>query len=384
MKKRLTILLAIISFLTIFFTPIKTKVLADEKVKSSILLDYDSKTVICKYNEKERRPIASMCKIMTLLLIFEEIDKGNISLSENMIVGENAARMGGSQAFLEAGGEYPASELIKSIVIASANDSCVAFAEKISGSEELFVERMNAKAKELNMNNTLFSNCTGLPKPTQYSCAEDVAKMFTELLKHEEYYKFTKVWMDEIKHPKGRVTELTNTNKMIRFYEGCDGGKTGYTAEAGHCLSVTAKRGNMRLIAIVIGAPDSKTRFAAASTLLNQGFAEYENKTVVSSKEPLEITVSVHGGVKKNASVKADRDCYYFCKKGEKVNLRVDFEPEKRVKAPLKTGDKIGVLKVFKDDIEYAEVNMVTAEDIEETSYFGYIKDVMQNWAFCG
>mgnify|MGYP004518311897 FL=1 len=384
MKK---IILSLMIFLSVFGVTVLFRNVyvsrAEVRAKSCILMDYDSKTVVYKQNEKERRPIASMCKIMTLLLIFEEIDNGNISLDETMTISETAAGMGGSQAFLEAGGEYPVKELIKSIVIASANDSCVAFAERISASEDQFVEKMNSRAKELGMNDTLFSNCTGLPKPTQYSTAEDAAKMFSELIKHKTYFEFTKIWTDAINHPKGRITELTNTNKMVRFYNGCDGGKTGYTAEAGHCLSVTAKRGNMRLVAVVIGAPDSKTRFAAASELLNKGFNEYENKTILNSTEAMDFTVYVHGGVKKNVLVKPEKDCYFFCKKGTQTDFRVDAEQDFGVKAPLKEGDRVGVLKVYKDNAEYDEVSLVAAENIDEISYFGYIRDVMRNWSFC-
>ena len=170
----------------------------DVKSKSAILLDAESGTIVYKHNETEQRPIASMCKIMTLLLCFENIDEGEISLSDKIIVSQTAAGMGGSQVFLEANAEYSIESLIKSITIASANDACVAMAERLCGSEENFVEKMNQKAKELNMDNTVFTNCTGLPKVGQYSCAKDVAVMFKELLKHKEYFTFSGIWMDNL------------------------------------------------------------------------------------------------------------------------------------------------------------------------------------------
>ncbi len=245
------------------------------RAKSSFLMDYGTKTVMHEQNGQAHLPIASMCKIMTLLLSFEAIEEGKLSIDEEISVSERAASMGGSQVFLEANAKYPVKELIKSIVVCSANDSCVAMAERIAGSEGLFVEKMNEKAKVLGANDTLFANCTGLPKEPQYSCARDVALMLKALLNHEEYYDFGKVWLDKFQHPKGRYTEITNTNKLVRFYEGCDGGKTGFTNEAGFCLAATAKRGNMRIISVVIGEESSANRFEDVRTMFDYAFANY-------------------------------------------------------------------------------------------------------------
>ena len=241
--------------------------------KSAYLMDFSTKTCLFSKEEDKRLPIASMCKIMTLLLAFEAIDAGALSFEEELMISERAASMGGSQVFLEANAKYPVKELIKSIVVCSANDSCVAMAEKIAGSEELFVEKMNARAVALGANNTLFANCTGLPKQPQYSCAKDVALMLKELLNHKEYYEFGKVWMDKFQHPEGRYTEISNTNKLVRFYDGCDGGKTGFTNEAGFCLAATAKRDNTRVISVVIGEENSAPRFEDVKTMFNYAFA---------------------------------------------------------------------------------------------------------------
>ena len=231
------------------------------RCKSAYCMDANSKTTVYAQNQTQRLPIASMCKIMTLILSFEAIESGQFSYDDCITVSENASSMGGSQVFLEANTKYPVNELLKSIVVCSANDSCVAMAETVCGNESLFVERMNERAKELGANNTLFANCTGLPREPQYSCAKDVAIMLRHLLKFEKYYEYGTVWTDKFSHPEGRFTEITNTNKPVRFYDGCDGGKTGFTNQAGFCLAATAKRNDLRVIAVVIGEENSKQRF---------------------------------------------------------------------------------------------------------------------------
>ncbi|HBF86154.1 MAG TPA: D-alanyl-D-alanine carboxypeptidase, partial [Clostridiales bacterium] len=249
MKRFLIVISVLISAILISFSGVSA--LADGEVntlsRSTFLMDAGSGTVIYSKNEKDRLPIASMTKIMLLNLCFEKFDEGVFSFDDEITVSKTASGMGGSQVFLEENGKYKAKDLIKSIIVASANDASVAMAEFLYGSEQKCVEAMNAKCAEWGLSDTLFSNCTGLTKPTQYSCAEDVAKMFGKLIKHKEYFDFSKIWTDEIEHSGGRVTGISNTNKLVRFYEGCDGGKTGYTSESGHCVAVTAKRGGLRL-----------------------------------------------------------------------------------------------------------------------------------------
>jgi D-alanyl-D-alanine carboxypeptidase (penicillin-binding protein 5/6) len=288
----------------------------DISAKAAYLMDNYSKTAIYSHQEEERLPIASMCKIMTLLLSFDAIRAGNLSFDEEIMVSERAASMGGSQVFLEANAKYLVKELIKSVVICSANDSCVALAERIAGSEQIFVDRMNEKAKEIGANNTLFANCTGLPKEPQYSCAKDVALMLSKLLENEEYYGFGKVWMDKFEHPEGRYTEITNTNKLIRFYDGCDGGKTGFTNEAGFCLAATAKRDNTRIISVVIGEKDSKQRFEDVRTMFDYAFANYTTKKIVQADVPLGERARVDGGKSTSIAVAPQRDAYLFLRRG--------------------------------------------------------------------
>lgn len=257
----------------------------DVTCKAAYLCDCDSGTEVYAKNETKRLPIASMCKIMTLLLSFEAVDEGRISYDEQITIGENASGMGGSQVFLQTNLSYSAAELMKTVAVCSANDSCVALAERIAGTESVFVDKMNKRAKELGADNTLFANCTGLPKEPQYSCAKDVSVMLRELLKHQKYFEFSKIWLEDFAHPDGRTTRITNTNKLIRFYEGCDGGKTGYTSEAGFCLAATAKRGDTRLVSVVIGSDQSQKRFSESKAMLNYAFNCYENKKILEAGE---------------------------------------------------------------------------------------------------
>ena len=379
------ILLACTMLLVCFSGFTNKKVLAEEQFnassKSAYLIDAHSGKVIYAKNEEQRLPIASMCKIMTLLLCFESIDNGEITLDQSITVSANASGMGGSQVFLEANAEYSVGELIKSIVVASANDACVAMAEKLCGSEHSFVEKMNNRANELGMNNTLFVNCTGLPKPGQYSCAKDVAKMFSELIKHKEYFRFSRIWTDKIIHPNERVTEIANTNKLVRFYNGCDGGKTGYTQEAGHCLSACAERNGTRLVSVVISAPDSKSRFRDVSSMFDYGFANFVNKIVIDDKKPLDLTVNVTGGKCDTVQVKAEKPFFIFANKNEKISVECDFVPSDKIKAPIYVGDLVGKVNIYRDGQKIGEVNVVANEDVLKKTYFDYIKDVGENWA---
>ena len=292
--------------------------------RSGLLMDYDTGTVVFEQNSKDRMPIASMVKIMTLLITFEEMENGNHTLDTDIVASENATSMGGSQAFLDTGSTYKLGELIKSIVVGSANDSCVAVAEHISGDVTSFVARMNEKAASLNMENTNFVNCTGLPAPNQYCCAHDVGIMTRAMLSHPEFYDFSTVWMFDFKHPSGRVTQLSNTNKLIRAYEGCDGGKTGFTNEAMYCLSATAKRGTTRLISVVMGAETSKIRNGENAKLFNYGFANYETRRIVTKGTQTEGDFAVEKGKVKTVKGVAADDFYSFVKKNSKAEAVIE------------------------------------------------------------
>ena len=254
-------------------------------------------------------------------------------------------------------------------------------AEKISGSQANFVDKMNEKASELSMNNTVFVNCTGLPQAGQYSCAKDVATMFSKLLEHEDYFRFSKIWTDVVVHPNERKTEISNTNKLVRFYNGCDSGKTGFTNEAGHCLTASAIRNDMRLVGVVICASNSKERFNDVSTMFNYGFNNYCNKTVIDKDKPLNLTVKVEGGKKANLSVIAESSMYIFAKKNTKTSIEINFEPIKNVCAPVYIGTKVGKLIAFENGKEIGCVNVLANETIMEKTYFDIIKDIVNNWS---
>ena len=369
-----TLICAVFSgFLTV--KPVKAET---KPVKAEYLYDLNTGTEIYAYNENDRLPIASMTKFMLLDLVYENVELGNLSLDEEITISETASGMGGSQVFLEAGRNYTVSNLIKSVTVASANDASVALAERLYGSEENCVVKMNEKAKSLGLNNTLFSNCTGLPKPMQYSSAKDIVLIFADLIKHEGYFEFSKIWMDKIEHSKN-ATEIANTNKLIKFYNGCDGGKTGFTNEAGFCLTATAKRGNMRLISSVIGASDSKTRFNEVSSLLNQGFNGYENKAVLDKDLPLEVKAKVSGGKQSLVDVYPENDFFVFSKKNEKVS--VDFEYEfKTISAPIVCGEKVGHVTVYRDGVEVGKIALLSAQKVDKMNYFDTLKEIANSW----
>ena len=344
--------------------------------KSAVLMNCDGE-VLFEHNKDERRPIASMVKIMTLLLCFENIDANKISIEDEVVASERAASMGGSQAFLDAGASYKVENLIKSVIIASANDSCVALAETISGSVEGFVEQMNKKAEDLGMTNTVFTNCTGLPMAGQFSTANDVGIMFSQLIKHKKYFEYANIWMDDFLHPSGRVTGLTNTNKLIRQYNGCDGGKTGYTAEAGHCLAATAKRNGTRLISVIVGGVDSKTRFSENKALFDYGFANFESKLYLSAEKPIEQKVKVMGGKQNELSVKLEKDLTCFGRKGQSAGEIVLELPEK-VKAPVIEGDEIGYAHVVVNGKKVASVKVIAAQSVKKATFWDYLKNMVK------
>lgn len=373
--------------LLFFFAPMemkyeKNKVNAESLAdcKAAYLCDFESGTVAFSQNESERLPIASMCKIMTLLLSFEAVDSGNLSYEEMIPISENSSGMGGSQVFLENGLSYQASDLMKTIAVCSANDSCVALAERIAGSESLFVEKMNERARQLGAENTLFANCTGLPKEPQYSCAKDVALMLRELLKHEKYFEYSRIWLEDFEHPDGRKTTITNTNKLIRFYNGCDGGKTGFTNQAGFCLAATAKRGDMRLISVVIGAENSEKRFEGTKNMLNYAFANYESRKIVSCEQPLEQKLEVRGCKQREIAVSSERNLSIFAKKGEEVDASYEVLLNHGIRAPFDEGTAVGEVLLYRNGVEIDRCRLLAAEPAFRLSYGDAYREIANQW----
>ena len=332
---------------------------------SAILCEASTGQVIFEKNADERRPVASVNKVMTILLTLEAVDEGRVSLEDQVTVSPRAASMGGSQAFLDAGERYKLSELLKTVIVASANDSAVALAEHLAGTEESFVRLMNARAEELGLTNTHYANCTGLPAQEHYTTARDVAKLSAQLDLHPIYYRYSTIWMDEIKHRGGRVTSLTNTNRLIRFYPGCDGYKTGSTNEARYCVSATAKKEGMRLIAVVLGTPAGQTRFDEARAMLEYGFANVQLVTPIAQGQAMDMTVPVRLGGRDEVSVVSGGTCSLLEKRGEKSALSLEAALVEKVTAPVYAGDVIGEIRVKRGGEVVAVVPAVAGEDVQ-------------------
>lgn len=384
MKKKIISLVLVLISLCFIFNAKTISVFAENQnydAKAYILVDYNSGEVLLKNNETEHLEIASMVKLMTSLLTLEKIDAGELALDQKLMVSEHAASQEGSQAFLDAHKEYTVEELLKSVIIASANDSSVVLAEAIGGSEEGFVNLMNAKAKELGLSNTLYANATGLPSEnTQYSCAEDVAKLLKEEIKHKLYFKYSNIWIDEIIHESGRRTELVNTNVLIRKYQGVDIGKTGFTDEAGYCLSASCKKNDMRLVSVVIGTKSTKDRFSITTNLLNYGFANFENKKVLNKNDELD-SIKIKGAKEKEIEVEYEKDFFHLTKKGDKGEYKTKVEIEDNLKAPIKKGDIVGKVFIVKDGVVVGEVNIVTKNDILKSTYKDSLKKIFDNFS---
>lgn len=332
---------------------------------SAILCEASTGQVIFEKNADERRPVASVNKVMTILLTLEAVDEGRVSLEDQVTVSPRAASMGGSQAFLDAGERYKLSELLKTVIVASANDSAVALAEHLAGTEESFVQLMNMRAEELGLTNTHYANCTGLPAQEHYTTARDVAKLSAQLDLHPIYYRYSTIWMDEIKHRGGRVTSLTNTNRLIRFYPGCDGYKTGSTNEARYCVSATAKKEGMRLIAVVLGTPAGQTRFDEARAMLEYGFANVQLVTPIAQGQALDMTVPVRLGGRDEVSVLSGGTCSLLERRGEKNALSLEAALVEKVNAPVYAGDVLGEIRVKRGDEVVAVVPAVAGEDVQ-------------------
>jgi len=346
------------------------------KAKSAVLMDAESGEIIYAKNADEALPPASVTKVMTLLLVMEAIDEGLIKLDDMVYVSENAASMGGSQVFLEPGEQMTVDEMLKCVVVSSANDAAVALAEKVAGSEASFVQRMNERAKELGMNNTNFENTTGLDdNVTNHTIsALDIAIASRELItKHPKIFDYTTIWMDTIRNGE---FGLSNTNRLIRFYNGATGLKTGSTSKAGFCISATAKRDNMHLIAVIMGSETRDERNVAASTLLDWGFATYSVYTAEGGDAG---KIKVTGGEKNEIKLEYDS----FSKlmgKGKDKKITTETVLPESVAAPVKKGDKIGIIKYLCDGKEIGQVDVTAAEDAERIGFFGILLRFWQNY----
>lgn len=348
------------------------------------VMEVSTGTMLYEKAADEQAHPASVTKIMTILLIFEELEKGRLTLEQEVTVSAHAKSMGGSQVFLEEGEVQTVETLLKCIIIASGNDAAVAMAEQISGTEEAFVEKMNERARSLGMNHTHFVDCCGLTdSPEHYTTARDVAIMSRELLHHfPQVVEYSNIWMEDITHvtKKGSsVFTLTNTNKLLRGYEGCDGLKTGSTSRAKFCLSATARRNGIRLVSVIMTAPDSKTRFAEAGKLLSYGFSRcslYEDEKML----PLDL-IPVRGGVEDTVDIIYESGFSYLSMSGEDfsaVERRIELNEE--IKAPLEAGQQVGSCIYTIGEKEIGRVAVVTKEAVKKAGYLDCIEEIWALW----
>ncbi len=346
-----------------------TNISLAENAKSAIMLEASTGKIIFEKNANEKLPMASMTKMMTLLIIMENIENGNIKWSDSVITSEHAASMGGSQIFLEVGEEMTVEELVKGICIASGNDAAVAMAEKIGGNEEEFVKLMNKKAKELQLKNTNFTNACGLDSDNHYSSAHDMAIIGKELVKYDKILEYTGTYEDYLRKNTDKSFWLVNTNKLVRYYKGVDGLKTGYTEKAGFCITTTAKKDNMRLITVVMGEPSTKIRNAETTSMLDYGFNTYKIDTVASSKKII-ASKKVTNGIDKIANIVPKTDINILnTKLGTKRNVTYNLELS-TISAPIKKGDSIGKINVMENNKIIMTIDATTTKDINKANIF--------------
>jgi D-alanyl-D-alanine carboxypeptidase (penicillin-binding protein 5/6) len=348
----------------------------DLNAKSAVLMEASTGQILVEQNSHEKLSPASVTKVMTLLLIMEAIDKGDISVDNIVTTSEYAASMGGSQVFLAPGEEMSVKDMIKAIAIASGNDASVAMAEFISGSEEVFVQQMNKKAKDLGMNDTNFINCNGLDTEGHYTSAYDIALMSRELIKHPKIFEYLTIWTDSLRDGK---FDLANTNKLIRFYKGADGIKTGSTSIAKYCLAATAKRDDMRFIAAVMAAPTSKDRFSVASKLLDHGFANYITVNPVKKGDKIG-KIKVVKGMDDFVNVTTDSDLAFVIGKSNENNIVKDIVIDEEVTAPVLEGQKVGKIVIKVGDKKVGECNLVTENSVDKITFGKILKNLVGKW----
>ncbi len=378
MKRLVTILILpciLLSFLTpSAFAAEKKNTDLVSNVNSAILMERDTGKVLYEKNSKEELPPASMTKIMTMLLIMEAIDQGKLKWNEKIRTSEYAASMGGSQIFLEPGEEMTTKEMMRGIAIGSGNDAAVAMAERIAGSEDAFVEKMNEKAKELGLKHTHFKNTTGLPVDGHYSTAYDMAIMAKELLKYEDITKYTGMYEAYLRENTDKKFWLVNTNKLVRFYPGVDGLKTGFTSEAKYCLTATAQKNGMRVIAVVFGAPTSKDRNAQVTKMLDYAFSQYETHPMFKRHQPVG-KARISKGKEKTVTALTSERLSLLTRKGEKTaGVEQKVILQKHLNAPVHKGDKIGTLKLIKDGKVVLESPLVAGTDVAEAGWWALYK----------
>ena len=343
---------------------------------SAILIERSTGQILYEKNANERLPMASVTKTMTLLVAIEAVDSGKIKMDDIVTVSENSSSMTGSRVYLSTNEKISVSDLLKSIAVSSGNDAAVAIAEYVAGNEESFVSMMNKRAEELELQNTHFVNCYGLDAENHYSSAYDLAIISNELLKHDSIRPFLVIWMDSIRD--GSFT-LSNTNKLVRFYDGCTGVKTGFTSQAMYCLSASAMRDGMELIAIILGGPNSKQRFADASALLNYGFSNYKI-VKCSSKNDIARKIKIEKGAKPFINAVYENDYNFLCNKGETAEITQKIKISDKIHAPIEKGDKVGTVTYYCNGKKSASANLVSDRTVKKCSFLKTMNKFINEW----
>lgn len=365
-------IISVIILLTLLFSTVYSKEIEEINAKSYILVDGKTGNVLLEKNPDEPMPPASITKIMVMLLAMEAIDNGLISTDDLVVVTDTAAIHEGSHVFLEVGEEMSVNDLLKAIAVASGNDAANMMGEFLCGTQEKFVARMNERAKELNMKNTNFINCNGLDATNHLSTARDISIMTYELLKHPKIHEYTTIWMDTLRNGK---FQLANTNKLIRYYEGATGMKTGSTSKAGFCISATATRNDVDLIAVTMNSETSKLRFADASTLLNYGFSNYSNVKLCDNGQEFGA-VKVYDGEKKEVEVLTNIESTILVENSYKGLIQHKLNIPDSVTAPIKKGQKIGEFTAYNGENLIKTIDIVAKEDVNKLSFAFLFKNL--------
>lgn len=345
-----------------------------------ILAEAETGTVIFEKNADERREVASITKLMTALLVFEALEDNDIALTDQVTVSQRAAAMEGSQALLDADTDYKLEDLLRTMIMASANDSAVALAEYLAGTEENFVQRMNERAQALGMDDTHYVNCTGYPQEGQYTTARDVMTLSCEVSRHPAYHTYASVWVDTLVHPSGRTTDLTNTNRLVRFYEGCDGLKTGSTDAAKYCVSATAEKNGMRLIAVVLGCENSQTRFNEARSMLEYGFATYQRATIARKGDTLGEQLKVNRGSAESVDLLLGSGLSMLLRNGQASQLKMELVIPESIDAPVEAGQVVGFVRVLLGETVVAKLNVVAASAVPLPGFIEGFFRIINAW----
>ncbi len=376
MFRKVIISYLLVIILLLASIPLQASALSNESVSapSAVLMESETGKILYEKNSHEKRPCASVTKVMTLLLVFEAIDRGQLSLDDQITASAHAASMGGSDIWLEEGETMSADDMIKATVVASANDAAVALAEHISGSEEAFISAMNERAKQLGMKDTVFKNCNGLDEEGHLTSAYDVALMSKELIKHEKIFDYTGIWIDNLRNGK---TQIVNTNKLLKTYNGVTGLKTGTTDDAGCCMSATAKRGEVSLISVVLGCKTGKDRFKDAAALLDFGFANISVKELT-LPDDMPKQLKVTNGMESKVALNCPLSSQLVLDKSQPSKITSEVSLPDSVKAPIKKGDKLGTLKYSLNGKQIRSFDILASADIQELS-FGSVFSLLVN-----